>query len=99
MDNKSQSQLQNQPPPETQLVSAQQQQNQLQSPQHFVREEDRLTGHIGGEHGIIRQSRIKDRPIKGDPKDSAVRIKIELDLEVEVDLYARVKGDVTIGLM
>jgi hypothetical protein len=26
-------------------------------------------------------------------------IKIELDLEVEVDLYARVKGDVTIGLM
>jgi hypothetical protein len=47
----------------------------------------------------IRESRIKDRPVKKDVKDSAVKIKIELDLEVEVDLYARVKGDVTIGLM
>lgn len=48
---------------------------------------------------VIRESRIKDRPVKKDEKDSAVKIKIELDLEVEVDLYARVKGDVTIGLM
>jgi hypothetical protein len=47
----------------------------------------------------IRESRIKDRPVKNEAKDSAVKIKIELDLEVEVDLYARVKGDVTIGLM
>jgi hypothetical protein len=47
----------------------------------------------------IRESRIKDRPAKSDPKDSALSIKIELDLEVEVDLYARVKGDVTIRLM
>ncbi|RFU26304.1 hypothetical protein B7463_g10028, partial [Scytalidium lignicola] len=47
----------------------------------------------------IRESRIKDRPVKHDEKDSAVKIKIQLDLEVEVDLYARVKGDVTIGLM
>jgi len=88
-----------QPPPENQLVPAQQQQNGLQSAQHVVPDEDRLTGHIGGPHGIIRQSRIKDRPMTQDPKDSAVKIKIELDLEVEVDLYARVKGDVTIGLM
>jgi hypothetical protein len=49
--------------------------------------------------GAIRQSRIKDRPVKNEANDSAVKIKIELDLEVEVDLYARVKGDVTIGLM
>ena len=47
----------------------------------------------------IRESRIKDRPVKVDEKDSSLKIKIELDLEVEVDLYARVKGDVTIGLM
>ncbi|KUJ07180.1 uncharacterized protein LY89DRAFT_691972 [Mollisia scopiformis] len=45
----------------------------------------------------IRESRIKDRPYK--PTNSSLRIKIELDLEVEVDLYARVKGDVTIGLL
>jgi hypothetical protein len=37
--------------------------------------------------------------VKAEQKDSAMSIKIELDLEVEVDLYARVKGDVTIGLM
>lgn len=47
----------------------------------------------------VRQSRIKDRPEKTGDKDSSLKINIELDLEVEVDLYARVKGDVTIGLM
>lgn len=31
---------------------------------------------------VIRESRIKDRPPKKDEKDSAVKIKIELDLEV-----------------
>lgn len=31
---------------------------------------------------VIRESRIKDRPVKKDEKDSAVKIKIELDLEV-----------------
>jgi len=45
----------------------------------------------------IRESRIKDRPYK--PVNDSLSIKIELDLEVEVDLYARVKGDVTIGLL
>jgi len=46
---------------------------------------------------VIRESRIKDRPYK--PMNDSLSIKIELDLEVEVDLYARVKGDVTIGLL
>ncbi|KAN0101447.1 hypothetical protein V8E51_011957 [Hyaloscypha variabilis] len=45
----------------------------------------------------IRESRIKDRPYK--PMNDSLSIKIELDLEVEVDLYARVKGDVMIGLL
>jgi hypothetical protein len=49
--------------------------------------------------GPIRESRIKDRPVKVGEKDSSLKIKIELDLEVEVELYARVKGDVTIGLL
>jgi hypothetical protein len=68
------------------------------SPPGALREEERRTGHIGGPYGVIRQSRIKDRPVKPE-KDSSVKIKIELDLEVEVDLYARVKGDIMIGLM
>jgi len=46
---------------------------------------------------VIRESRIKDRPYK--PMKDSLSIKIELDLEVEVDLYARVKGDVMIGLL
>ncbi|BDD59735.1 hypothetical protein MPDQ_002899 [Monascus purpureus] len=49
--------------------------------------------------GPIRQSRIKDRPQPKETRDSSLKVKIELDLEAEVDLYARVKGDVTIGLM
>ncbi|KAF8858993.1 hypothetical protein BDZ45DRAFT_650611 [Acephala macrosclerotiorum] len=47
----------------------------------------------------IRESRIKDRPYKPAGESNAMSIKIELDLEVEVDLYARVKGDVVIGLL
>jgi hypothetical protein len=31
---------------------------------------------------VIRESRIKDRPQPKNPTDSAVKIKIELDLEV-----------------
>jgi hypothetical protein len=73
-------------------------QSQL-APPGALREEERRTGHIGGPYGIIRQSRIKDRPEENNLTDSSLKIKIELDLEVEVDLYARVKGDVTIGLM
>lgn len=42
--------------------------------------------------GAIRESRIKDRPASRNLKDDSLSIKIELDLEVEVDLYARVKG-------
>ncbi|EFW20728.1 hypothetical protein D8B26_002949 [Coccidioides posadasii str. Silveira] len=48
---------------------------------------------------VIRESRIKDRPYSKEARDSSMSVRIELDLEVEVDLYARVKGDVTIGLM
>ncbi|MCJ1308645.1 hypothetical protein MMC25_002298 [Agyrium rufum] len=53
----------------------------------------------GGRIAPIRQSRILDRPVKEDQKESSLKINIQLDLEVEVDLYARVKGDITIGLM
>jgi hypothetical protein len=42
---------------------------------------------------------IKDRSVRAEEKDSTLKIKIELDLGVEVDLYAKIKGDVTIGLM
>ncbi|KAH7175145.1 uncharacterized protein B0J16DRAFT_405252 [Fusarium flagelliforme] len=49
--------------------------------------------------GPIRESRIEDRPAKEGEKDSSLKIKIELDREVEGEIYARVKGDVTIGLM
>jgi hypothetical protein len=86
-------------PPKSQPAPLQQQPEQQQNLQFAPSEAERRTGHIGGPYGIIRQSRIKDRPVKAEEKDSAVKIKIELDLEVEVDLYARVKGDVTIGLM
>ncbi|RDW77155.1 hypothetical protein BP6252_05208 [Coleophoma cylindrospora] len=51
----------------------------------------------GYREAAIRESRIKDRPYS--PMNDNLAIKIELDLEVEVDLYARVKGDVTIGLL
>ena len=44
------------------------------------------------------KSRIKDRQESAAAKRSR-KIKIELDLEAEVNLYARVKGDVTIGLL
>ena len=35
----------------------------------------------------------------GKEEKSSLKIRIELDLEVEVHLTARVKGDVTIGLL
>jgi hypothetical protein len=70
-----------------------QQQQQLQSSNPYGPRAEGYRTHA------IRESRIKDRPVKKDAKPSAMSIKIELDLEVEVDLYARVKGDVTIGLM
>ncbi|KFZ07748.1 hypothetical protein V502_09774 [Pseudogymnoascus sp. VKM F-4520 (FW-2644)] len=69
--------------------------NQVAPPQT----RDQIRENMGYRAPVIRESRIKDRPVKKDEKDSAVKIKIELDLEVEVDLYARVKGDVTIGLI
>ncbi|KEQ61052.1 uncharacterized protein M437DRAFT_53383, partial [Aureobasidium melanogenum CBS 110374] len=32
-------------------------------------------------------------------RDSSLKIRIELDLDVEVHLTARIKGDITIGLL
>jgi hypothetical protein len=43
------------------------------------------------------ESQIRD-DIKANEK-SSLKIRIELDLEVEVHLTARVKGDVVIGLL
>jgi hypothetical protein len=81
----------------------QQQQQQLAQfqPEHQPRPEQH---HIserneGYRTSVIRESRIKDRPVSKGADKSSLKIKIELDLEVEVDLYARVKGDITIGLM
>ena len=36
---------------------------------------------------------------KKDQKDSSLKIRIELDLDVEIHLTARVKGDIVIGLL
>jgi hypothetical protein len=47
-------------------------------------DQQRLTGNMGGPTGAIRQSRIKDRPVPKETRDSSLKIKIELDLEVEV---------------
>lgn len=46
----------------------------------------------------VRKTRIKDRE-KSDADDSTLKIQISLDLEAEINLYARVHGDVTIGLL
>lgn len=43
---------------------------------------DQIREDMGYRAPVIRESRIKDRPVKKDEKDSAVKIKIELDLEV-----------------
>ncbi|WEW60151.1 hypothetical protein PRK78_005636 [Emydomyces testavorans] len=75
--------------------------NRQQQPQQgypYAYPSDQQLAQAGQRRGAIRESRIKDRPVK-ESKDSSLKIKIELDLEVEVDLYARVKGDVTIGLL
>ncbi|KAL6409069.1 hypothetical protein AUP68_05438 [Ilyonectria robusta] len=40
--------------------------------------------NLGRRIGPIRESRIKDRPAKEGEKDSSLKIKIELDLEVEL---------------
>lgn len=32
-------------------------------------------------------------------KDSSLRINIELDIDIEIHLTARIKGDITIGLL
>ena len=74
-------------------------QNQALMQQLEILKAQTATPAPGGQRiAPVRQSRIVDRPPK-ENGDSSLKINIELDLEVEVDLYARVKGDVTIGLM
>ena len=74
-------------------------QNQALMQQIEILKAQTATPAPGGQRiAPVRQSRIVDRPPK-ENGDSSLKINIELDLEVEVDLYARVKGDVTIGLM
>ncbi|CAI4213546.1 unnamed protein product [Parascedosporium putredinis] len=61
------------------------------------------------EKGIAHDRRDydNDRPLiykdpdrnHSDANDSTLKIQISLDLEAELNLYARVKGDVTIGLL
>ena len=75
-------------------------QNQALMQQLEILKAQTATPAPGGQRiAPVRQSRIVDRQNRKPASDSSVRINIELDLEVEVDLYARVKGDVTIGLM
>jgi hypothetical protein len=59
-------------------------------------QEERVTGNMGGRTGAIRESRIKDRSVQQETRDDS---KVELDLEVEVCLYTKVKEDVIIELM
>ena len=81
--------------------SGQQEQQQQQLQQHpnpSATSLARQTRQSASRIGPVRESRIQDRDSKGS-QEPTLKIRIELDLEVEVDLYARVKGDVTIGLM
>lgn len=89
--------LEHQPKAGQGLQQQQQQQQpmQMQQAQPQQAQQPQFMVH----NGAVRQSRIKDRPQPKETRDSSLKIKVELDLEAEVDLYARVKGDVTIGLM
>lgn len=82
---------------ENQMQPAQYQQPQQQQMQQQQQQQGQPQFVMA--NGAVRQSRIKDRPVPQETRDSSLKVKIELDLEAEVDLYARVKGDVTIGLM
>lgn len=48
---------------------------------------------------IMKRGADLDENGKPNQKDSSLKIRIELDLEVEVHLTARVQGDITIGLL
>ena len=79
---------------QSQAATTEQQSNALANPYEGRVIPPRAEGYRSA---VIRESRIKERPYK--PMNDSLSIKIELDLEVEVDLYARVKGDVMIGLL
>ncbi|KAL1589770.1 hypothetical protein WHR41_01558 [Cladosporium halotolerans] len=48
---------------------------------------------------IMKNGADLNEKFEPNQKDSSLKIRIELDLEVEVHLTARVQGDVTIGLL
>ena len=47
-------------------------------------QDQKVTGNMGGRTSAIKESRIKDRSVPQESRDSSLKIKIELDLEVEV---------------
>ncbi|RMJ28613.1 hypothetical protein PHISP_00470 [Aspergillus sp. HF37] len=82
-----------------QIQQWQQPQQQVQQPVQQPGQQPSQQPQYVSQNGAVRQSRIKDRPQPKETRDSSLKVKVELDLEAEVDLYARVKGDVTVGLM
>jgi hypothetical protein len=55
---------------------------------------------VGGlGNGLLGPNKLADKAKKDDDEKSSLRIHIELDLDVEVHLTARIKGDITIGLL
>ncbi|KAJ5952085.1 uncharacterized protein N7479_010498 [Penicillium vulpinum] len=67
------------------------------APQEY--EDDVMPAPLSGRRiSLIRGARIRDRPAKVDEEEGSLKIKIDL-LEVEVELYTQVRGDVTVGLL
>jgi hypothetical protein len=58
-------------------------------------QQERTTGNKG-RGGTSKASRIKDRPVRQETRNKS---KVELDLEVKVHFYSKVKTDVSIGLI
>ncbi|KAH8773571.1 hypothetical protein F5883DRAFT_26395 [Diaporthe sp. PMI_573] len=75
--------------------------------QHDDRERDnKITGHhhlpmpglSGNPNGAVGNLLRGAVDSKGDLKDAALQVGIKLDLEAEVHLTARVRGDIIVGL-
>ena len=58
--------------------------NGMQQQQMVPMQDQKVTGNMGGRTSAIKESRIKDRSVPQESRDSSLKIKIELDLEVEV---------------
>jgi len=56
-------------------------------------------GGLGNAVNGVTEDRNQPAKAKEEDKKESLRIHIELDLDVELHLTARVKGDVTIGLL